>query len=108
MKLLHRSLPPGLLLALIGTSCSEDPKMVEKREKQKAEIIQMKGELSFIEEKLKNMPPDVSEELAEAKRVSDAQAAEVAKLESEVAALESKKMALQGEYDAYRAKYQVK
>lgn len=108
MNLLLRSIPPALLIALIGTSCSEDPKLVEKREKQKAEIIQLKGELSFIEEKLKTMPPDVSEELAEAKKVAATQADEVTQLETEVATLEGKKAALQGEYDAYRAKYQVK
>jgi chromosome segregation ATPase len=96
------------MLAMSCASCSDDPKLVEKREKQKAEITRLKGELALIEEKLKSLPPDVSADLAEAKQLSEKQAAEVAGLETEVAALETKKRALQGEFDAYRAKYQVK
>lgn len=96
------------LSLLSFVSCSEDPKLVEKREKQKIEITQLKGDVALIEEKLKNLPPDVSADLAEAKQVSEKQSAEVAKLESEVAALDARKRALQSEFDAYRVKYQVK
>jgi chromosome segregation ATPase len=93
---------------LVITSCSEDPKLVEKREKQRVEITKLKGDVALIEEKLKNLPADVSADLAEAKAESEKQTAEVAGLESEVAALDARKRSLQGEYDAYRAKYQVK
>lgn len=96
------------LLALALASCGEDPKLVEKREKQRAEITKLKGEVALIEEKLKNLPPDVSSDLAEAKAASEKQNAEVAALESEVAALDARKRSLQGEFDAYRTKYQVK
>ena len=99
------------LVALLGfalASCGDDPKLVEKREKQRAEITKLKGEVALIEEKLKNLPPDVSSDLAEAKAASEKQTAEVAGLESEVAALEARKRSLQSEFDAYRAKYQVK
>lgn len=96
------------LIALSCASCSDDPKLVEKREKQKAEITRLKGELALIEEKLKSLPPDVSSDLVEAQQLSEKQAAEVAGLEKEVEGLETRKRSLQGEFDAYRAKYQVK
>ena len=98
----------AILLALSCASCSDDPKLVEKREKQKAEISRLKGELALIDEKLKNLPPDVSADLAEAKQLSEKQSAEVAALETEVAALDAKKRSLQSEFDAYKIKYQIK
>ena len=107
MTSLFRSRPLALLLVLACASCGEDPKLVEKREKQKAEIVQLKGELALIDEKLKNLPPDVSTELDEAKKLSEKQSAEVAALESEVAALESKKRALQKDFETYQAKYKA-
>ena len=96
------------LLTLLCGSCSDDPKLVEMREKQKTELSRLKGELALIDEMLKNLPPDVSTELAEAKKLSEKQTAEVAELEAEVASLESKKRTLQCEFEAYQAKYQVK
>jgi predicted nucleic acid-binding Zn-ribbon protein len=89
-------------------SCGDDPKLVEKREKQRAEIVRLKGELAFIEEKLKSLPPDVTTELAEAKQLSAKQTAEVAGLEKEVAELESRKRTLQADFDSYKLKYQLK
>jgi chromosome segregation ATPase len=96
------------LIALSCASCGDDPKLVEKREMQKAEITRLKGELALIEEKLKNLPPDVSTDLVDARQLSEKQAAEVAALEKEVEALDARKRALKSEFDAYRAKYQVK
>ncbi|MEO7340409.1 MAG: hypothetical protein ABI073_05990 [Luteolibacter sp.] len=100
--------PLFALFILTFASCSEDPKLVEKREQQKAEITRLKGDLALVEEKLKNLPPDVSADLASAKEVSEKQNAETARLESEVAALGARKRSLQNEFDAYRSKYQVK
>ena len=97
-----------VIIAFACVSCGDDPQMVAKHEKQKAEVARLKGELALIEEKLKNMPPDVSEELDKAKKQADAQTAEVAKLEAEISELESRKRSLQDEFDKYRAKYQVK
>lgn len=97
-----------ILIALFCASCSDDPKLVEKREKQKAEITRLKGELALIEERLKSLPPDISKDLAEARQLSEKQTVEVAALEKEVAVLDAKKRSLQGEFEAYRAKYQVK
>jgi chromosome segregation ATPase len=105
---LARSCWLPVILALIFTSCSDDPKLVEKKEKQKAEIIRLKGELAFIDEKLKSLPADVTADLAEARKLSEKQTAEVAELEKEVAGLEARKRSLQSEFDSYKAKYQVK
>ena len=98
----------AFLVALACASCSDDPKLVEKREKQKAEISRLKGELALIDEKLKSLPPDVSADLADAKQLSEKQSAEVAGLETEVATLEAKKRSLQSEFDSYKVKYQIK
>ncbi len=97
-----------LLLTLLCFSCSDDPKLVEKREKQRAEITRLKGELALIDEKLKSLPSDVSAELGDARRISEKQNAEVAQLEKDIVALESKKRELQASFMAYQAKYQLK
>ncbi len=108
MKLILYPASLAILLSLSVTSCGDDPKLVEKREKQKAEIARLKGDLALVDEKLKNLPPDVSSELAEAKQLSAKQSAEVTALEAEVTALEARKRSLQDEFTAYQAKYQVK
>jgi chromosome segregation ATPase len=103
----------GLFLSLIFiglccTSCSDDPALAEMRERQKTEILRLKGELELIEEKLKMLPPDVSKELAEVQQLSEKQTAEIASLENEIASLSEKKRTMRNEFDAYRAKYQIK
>ena len=101
----------GLILWFVAIACiasSDDPKLVEKREQQKAEIIRLKGELTLIEEKLKNMPPDMSVELDKTNKEAKQQATEVAGLEAEVAALQARKRSLQDEFDSYRVKYPIK
>lgn len=82
--------------------------MVAKSERQKAEISRLKGDLAIIEEKLKNMPPDVSGELEAARKKAEEQTVEINGLEAEIKELQSRKRALQGEFDSYRAKYQLK
>ncbi len=97
-----------LVAAMLCCSCGDDPKLVEKRDRQRAEITRLKGEIALIEEKLKSMPPDVSGELETARKRSAEQTAEVEKLEKEIAELEARKRAIQSEFDSYRAKYQLK
>lgn len=96
------------IVAISCVSCGDDPKLVEKRDRQKAEIARLTGELALIEEKLKNMPADVSEDLATAKKEAERQAAEIARMESELTELAARKRTLQAEFDAYRVKYQLK
>jgi hypothetical protein len=94
-------------IPLLLASCGDDPKMVEKYETQKIEIAKLKGELLLIEEKLKNLPPDVAKDLTKAKEESEKQASEIALLETDVTSLEAKKRQLQSEYDAYKLRYQI-
>ncbi|RYD31817.1 MAG: hypothetical protein EOP85_22355 [Verrucomicrobiaceae bacterium] len=98
----------AVLLAFCCSSCGDDPKLVEKRDKQKSEVTRLKGELALIDEKLKTMPPDVTAELNEAKRLSVKQTAEVETLQTEIAALEAKKRSLESEFESYQRKYQAK
>ena len=108
MKIPITPMTAPVLAALLCCSCGDDPQMVEKRDRQRAEIARLKGEIALIEEKLKSMPPDVSEELEAARKRTAAQTAELADLEKEIAGLEARKRAIQSEFDSYRAKYQLK
>lgn len=98
----------AVLAALACGSCGDAPELVEKRERQKTEIARLTGELALIEEKIKNLPPDVSEELKAARNKADEQTARIQALESEIKQLQERKRALQSEFDSYRAKYQLK
>jgi len=95
-------------IPLLLVSCGDDPKMVAKYETQKIEISRLKGELLLIEEKLKNLPPDISKDLVKAKEQSEKQTTEIGLLETEVTGLEAKKRGLQADYDAYKLRYQLK
>lgn len=108
MKHLFRIPHIAVLTALACWSCGENSELVAKREKQRAEIARLKGELALVEEKLKHMPSDVSAELEEARKKEKEQTAEISSLETEIAELQARKRALQAEYDSYRANYQLK
>lgn len=96
------------LAALACGSCGDAPELVEKRERQKTEIARLTGELALIEEKIKNIPPDVTEELEAARKNADEQTARIQVLETEIKELQERKRVLQSEFDSYRAKYQLK
>lgn len=98
----------ALLVSLACGSCGDAPELVEKRERQKTEIARLTGELALIEEKIKNLPPDVSEELEKARKTADEQTARIQTMEAEVKQLQERKRLLQSEFDSYRAKYQLK
>jgi archaellum component FlaC len=94
-------------LSLLFVSCGDDPKLVEQREKQKAEIARLKGELALIDEKIKNSPPDVSTELIEVKKTHQERTSRISELENEVTSLEEKKSKLLAEFEAYKLKYKI-
>lgn len=97
-------------LVLLGAalpSC-ENPELARKRDAQQLEIARLKGELAVMEEKLKDVPPDRSEDLARVEQEADVQKQELAKIEAEVTALEAKKAALEKEYDDYKSKYTIR
>lgn len=97
-----------VFISLACFSCGDPPELVAKREQQKAEITRLTGELQIIEEKLKNIPPDVSEELEKAKGKVEEQTAVISRLEAEIKELQARKRTLQAEFVSYRAKYQIK
>lgn len=104
-------IPLGKLVVISSVllvSCGEDPKLVAKVEQQKAEISKLRGEIALVDEKLKNLPPDVSSELAITRELADKQNTEVAALEKEIETLEQRKASLQSEFDTYKIKYQLK
>jgi hypothetical protein len=94
--------------SVLLSSCGDDPKTVAKFESQKIEIAKLKGELLLIEEKLKNLPPDLSKDLVKSKDVFEKQSTEITLLQTEVSDLEGKKRKLQADYDAYKLRYQLK
>ena len=60
------SLVPITVILLTFPSCGEDPALVEKRRVQEKEIAQLRSDLALMEERLKSLPPDRSDELAAA------------------------------------------
>lgn len=96
------------VVALILTSCGDDPELVARSEQQKAEIAKLRGEIALLEEKLRSLPPDVSLQLEQAKKTEAGQQEEIQRLEGEIADLQVKKRELGKEFDVYRAKYQTR
>jgi predicted RNase H-like nuclease (RuvC/YqgF family) len=94
--------------ALLPSCHKEDPALLRKNEEQKAEIKRLEGELAVLDEKLKNAPPDRSEDLAAVRKDAESQEAEIANLEKEVPELQARKKALETEFKQYREKYPVK
>ena len=88
-------------------SCGDDPELVARKEKQKTEIANLRGEIALLEEKLRDMPEDVSVQLEEAKKKEIEQKEEIERLESEIKDLQKQKRRLGSEFDTYRAKYQA-
>jgi peptidoglycan hydrolase CwlO-like protein len=98
----------AIVISQVGISCGDDPKLVEQRDRQHSEISQLKKELGVITERLKNIPPDVTRELAEARSLDEKQSAEVAALESEIAVLEADHSSQQKKFESYQMKYRLK
>ena len=106
-------MPALICLLFLGVafgcvSCGDDPKLEEKHERQKAAIVRLRAEVALIEEKLKNLPPDVSADLRLAEKKAEEQQAGIVRLQAEISALQARKIALQKEYDRYRAKHPLK
>lgn len=101
-----------LAVILITFSCGsckkDDPELVKKSENQKSEISHLKLEILVAEEKLKETPADVSEDLKQAKKEKENQMAEIARLEKSITDIASRKSLLQKQIDSYRSKYQLK
>lgn len=93
--------------ALCLSSC-DSPELAKKRDQQLLEIAQLKGELTLVEEKLKTVPADRSDELAALQAEVAAQQAVAKKLEAEVAELDAKKRTLEKDFTEYKSKYVVR
>ncbi|BCU77199.1 hypothetical protein [Luteolibacter sp. LG18] len=106
----HRILTVFALAAasFSAVSCKDNPELVRQRDEQAAEIKRLEGELAVLDEKTKDVPPDRTKDLAEAKARATVQAAEIERLEKEVATMEARKRELDATFSAYRVKYQVK
>ncbi len=97
-----------LLTCLAVSSCGDDPELVRKREEQKAEIRLLDGELKILQEKIAQLPPDRTTEVAKLKQESELQQVEIAKLEQEIASLQKQKVDIDKDHEAYRRKYVVR
>lgn len=107
MNLIHSSAISTVLVAFLCVSCKEDPALIEKKNSQAAEITRLKGEIELLEEKIKNLPPDVSDELETKRAEVTRQEARIKQLEVDVRGQEDVKNSIQREFDAYRAKYKI-
>jgi outer membrane murein-binding lipoprotein Lpp len=100
--------PAALALAcMFVASCGDKPELVAKKEQQIAEIRKLDGELSILQDKLNQMPPDRTAELVKLKQESAANKEAISGLEAEVAALKAKKEGLEDDLKAYRSKYVI-
>jgi predicted nucleic acid-binding Zn-ribbon protein len=95
----------GLFISACG---GDDPELVRKRDEQRVEISKLESELGVLQERLKNLPPDQTKELAKLKADSDANVEEIAKLEAEVEGLEKEKAKLEKDFASYQRKYIVR
>ena len=98
----------AILTAITTSSCGDDPGLVRKRDEQRAEIRRLEGELSLLQEQLKDAPKDRSSELKELQGKVAAERDQIADLEKEVADLESEKRKLDREFEDYKQKYRVR
>ena len=102
------SLPIAVLTSLFLFSCGDDPELVKKRGEQEAEIADLKGDLALIQERLKSLPDDKSEELEASQEETQALEAQRQELAAEVSALEDERDRIKKEYEDYRRRYAVK
>ncbi len=101
----------GIILAasLILSSCGgEDPKLVKRHGEQQAEIARLNGELALLQERLKNLPPDQSNELSKTVEVSEKLEEERSRLEGEVVVLEAEHKELVEKFEDYKRKYAIR
>lgn len=98
----------ALASCMFVISCGEDPELVRKHGEQEAEIAKLKGEITLLEERLKYLPPDHSEDLKATEAEAMKLEAEHKQLEAEVAKLEAEHDALKKQYEDYRRKYAVR
>lgn len=105
-----RYLRPALLglACMFVSSCGENPELQAKKEQQSAEIRKLDGELTIIQDKLAQMPPDRSFELNKLRQEAAANKEAVAALEAEVASLKTKKEGLEDDLKTYRSKYVIR
>ncbi|HSP44201.1 MAG TPA: hypothetical protein VLO11_15100 [Luteolibacter sp.] len=108
MNLPHFIFRPAIMLSLLCISCdSDDPALIAKKNAQATEITRLKGEIALLEEKLRNLPPDVSGELERRREEVAKQQAAIDGLEAGIREQEQRKNELQREFDAYKAKYGI-
>ncbi|MBC7980074.1 MAG: hypothetical protein H7Y36_05880 [Armatimonadetes bacterium] len=96
-----------IISSLLVMAC-EDPALVKQRGEQEAEIAKLRGELALVQERLKNLPPDQSNELDAATVESERLEQQHKQLTEEVAKLEAEHKQLQQQYEAYQAKYDIR
>ncbi len=95
------------VFAAVLCSC-DSPEMVRKRDQQALEITKLRGELALLEERLKDLPPDRSEDLAAVEQETKKQQEEIIKLENEIKDLESKKESVKKDFEEYKRKYVIR
>lgn len=97
-----------VLVPLLLPACGDPPELVEKREKQLAEIARLRGELALVEEKIATIPEDRSKDLDAARLEAEGQASQLKDLEEQILHLEARKREIDDQFEAYRRKYVVR
>ena len=95
----------ALAIGITLSSCGDDPELVRQRDMQRAEISKLQGELSILQEKMEQIPPDRSGQIEELKQKAEENRTQIATLEAEVEALQKQKADVEKQHQAYRRKY---
>lgn len=98
----------AILAAVFASSCKDDPELVRKRDQQRTEIRRLEGQLSLLQEQLKDAPSDRSGELRDLQSRVESEQEQIALLEKEVADLASEKRRLDREFEDYKQKYRLR
>ncbi len=93
------------MIFLACASCKDDPDLVAKRDRQGIEIARLQGEVALAQERIKNMPEDMGDELTVAETQLQELALEANRLDSEIAELQGRKAELERDFAAYKEKY---
>jgi TolA-binding protein len=96
------------LLCLSFSSCHDDPALVLKREQQKAELVQLDGDLKVLQEKINQIPPDRSSDISKLKLQAEEQQGQISALEQEIERLQKQKADVEKQHEAFRRKFVVR
>lgn len=88
-------------------SCGEDQDLVNQRNAQHAEILELQSELKSLQMQLRHKPEQVDGEIKTAEEKLQTLETETVSLEKVIAELQSRKQLLESQHAEFREKYPI-